>query len=240
MGYTKLFGSIIHSTIWREPAHVRLVWITMLAIADRDGEVMASVPGLADSARVDLESTISAIKVLSEPDEHSSDPANEGRRISKIQGGWMLLNHGKYRAKMVKDEKREADKLRKRDERDAVRNLSKFVQDVQSVTKSRTPDQNKPNHTRANKTRSVHTRGSSRLPQDWIPKKKHHELAAERGLSASDVRNQLAMFRDHEFNRAYRDWDRVFNNWLRKANPSRPGPGVAKCQPTTKWVKGER
>ena len=51
-GYTKLHSNIIHSTIWRAPNHVRLVWITMLALCDRDGVVEASVPGLADAARV--------------------------------------------------------------------------------------------------------------------------------------------------------------------------------------------
>jgi len=51
-GYTKLFSSIVHSTVWRESNHVRLVWVTLLALCDRDGRVEASVPGLADAARV--------------------------------------------------------------------------------------------------------------------------------------------------------------------------------------------
>jgi hypothetical protein len=46
-GYTKLFSSIVSSTLWREPAATKVVWITMLALADRHGEVEASIPGLA-------------------------------------------------------------------------------------------------------------------------------------------------------------------------------------------------
>lgn len=53
--YAKLFGSIVHSTIWREPDYVRLLWITMLALADKHGNVWASVPGLSDAARITVD-----------------------------------------------------------------------------------------------------------------------------------------------------------------------------------------
>ena len=54
MAYTKLFSSIIMSTIWREDDPTRIVWISMLALADKNGEVQGSVPGLADAARVSV------------------------------------------------------------------------------------------------------------------------------------------------------------------------------------------
>ena len=99
-GYTKLFSSIIHSTVWRAPDHVRLVWVTMLAMANKHGEVEASMPGLADAARVSLAECTSALEILTAPDIHSRSKEHEGRRIRPIDGGWVLLNHGKYRAKM--------------------------------------------------------------------------------------------------------------------------------------------
>ncbi len=34
MAYTKLFHSIVTSTIWRETDPTRIVWITMLALAE--------------------------------------------------------------------------------------------------------------------------------------------------------------------------------------------------------------
>src|SRR3990167_4075212 len=48
-GFTKLFAGLVHSTVWREDMHVKVVWITLLALADRNGEVLASIPGLADA-----------------------------------------------------------------------------------------------------------------------------------------------------------------------------------------------
>ena len=96
-GFTKLQASIIHSTIWREPDHIRIVWITMLAMADSKGRVEGSVPGLADIARVSFENCQLALLRLSSPDPWSRDPDNEGRRIKAIRGGWLILNYMKYR-----------------------------------------------------------------------------------------------------------------------------------------------
>ena len=95
--YTKLFHGIVHSTIWDEPAEVRLVWITMLALADAHGEVHASVPGLAHAARVSLDGCRHALERLSSPDDESRSKEDGGRRIRAIDGGWFLINHEKYR-----------------------------------------------------------------------------------------------------------------------------------------------
>lgn len=125
-GYTKLFPSLIHSTIWREPDHVRIVWMTLLAMADRDGVVEASVPGLADAARKTIPETESALARLMEPDPYSRTPDHEGRRIETVRGGWRLLNHGIYREKASIEEAREkaaARQARKR-ERDASRSVT--------------------------------------------------------------------------------------------------------------------
>jgi hypothetical protein len=103
--YAKLFSSITDSTIWREPDSVRIVWITMLAMADKHGHVQASVPGLSDRARVPMDGTVAALKILSSPDEWSRSKEHDGRRIEVIGGGWRLLNYSKY-AKIKNEEER--------------------------------------------------------------------------------------------------------------------------------------
>lgn len=113
-GYTKLFGSIIHSTVWQTPGHVRLVWITMLAMASKDGEVEASVPGLAKAAGVSLAECEQALALLSAPDPYSRSKVREGRRIEAIDGGWWLVNHKEYRDRMEREEALERDAARKR------------------------------------------------------------------------------------------------------------------------------
>jgi hypothetical protein len=102
--YTKLFSSIITSTVWSEDHETRIVWITMLAMADKNGEVQGSVPGLARVAAVSLDGCRAAIKKFLSPDEDSRTQLDEGRRIEEIDGGWHLLNYAKYREMASKEE----------------------------------------------------------------------------------------------------------------------------------------
>jgi len=106
-GYTKLFSSILASTIWDEDAPTRLVWITLLAMSDKNGTVQGSIPGLAHQARVSLAETEAAIKKLQAPDPYSRSKDHEGRRIKEIDGGWLILNRAKYRDKLSVDQRRE-------------------------------------------------------------------------------------------------------------------------------------
>lgn len=95
--FTKLFSSITESTVWCEPDQTRLVWITMLAMADNQGRVWASIPGLANRSRVPVEAANRAVARFLEPDQYSRTTDHDGRRIEPIDGGWRLLNHDKYR-----------------------------------------------------------------------------------------------------------------------------------------------
>ena len=97
MAYTKLFNSIVTSTIWSEDDQTRIVWITMLALADKNGEVQGSVPGLARIAGVSVDACRAAIGKFLSPDPDSRTRDDEGRRIEEIDGGWHLINHRKYR-----------------------------------------------------------------------------------------------------------------------------------------------
>jgi len=116
-GYTKLFSSIVTSTVWGEPDHVRLVWITMLALSNRDGIVEASIPGLAKMAGVAIENCEAALQRLEGPDKYSRTKDFEGRRITPIDGGWQLINHRKYRDKLSKEERTEYNKIKQQESR---------------------------------------------------------------------------------------------------------------------------
>lgn len=115
--YTKLFNSIVTSTVWQESSDVRVVWVTLLALADKNGEVQASIPGLANLANVSVADCKEAIAALSAPDEYSRTPDNEGRRIQAINGGWELLNYRAYRDKATDADRREQARLRKQRQR---------------------------------------------------------------------------------------------------------------------------
>lgn len=133
-GYTKLFSSITDSTVWREPDRTRLVWITMLAMADADGHVAASVPGLADRARVPLDDCLKALDAFRAPDEWSRTKEYDGRRIVDVDGGWQLLNHAKYRAIQDAEHRREQSRLAMQRLR-ATRKAEAAIEAVSTVSK---------------------------------------------------------------------------------------------------------
>ncbi len=116
-GFTKLFNSILQSTIWTEPNETRILWITMLAMSDKFGCVNASIPGLARTAGISIEETELALKRFQEPDAYSRTKDHEGRRVEEIEGGWRLLNHSKYRALMSVEERREYNRVKQAERR---------------------------------------------------------------------------------------------------------------------------
>jgi hypothetical protein len=72
--------------------------------------VEASVPGLADMARVSDDECRRALTVLSSPDPDSRTKDNEGRRIEEVPGGWWILNYEYYRDKQTAEDIREKNR----------------------------------------------------------------------------------------------------------------------------------
>ena len=99
MPFVKLDCKILDKSIWRESPEVKIVWITILAMADSDGLVEAAIPGIADRAKVSLEETEKAITTFQQPDKWSSSQDHEGRRIERVKGGFQILNYQEYRDK---------------------------------------------------------------------------------------------------------------------------------------------
>jgi hypothetical protein len=116
--YVKLFGSILHSSIWRQKTAIRCVWITMLAMADRDGVVEASVGGLADAAKVSEPIARKALALFMAPDPDSKSPAFDGRRVEATDGGWRLLNFESYRERLSLEDRRTKNAERQQRHRD--------------------------------------------------------------------------------------------------------------------------
>lgn len=123
--YTKLFQSILDSTVWQEPLPTKVVWVTLLAMCDRDGAVWASVPGLAARAGVTLPDCEAALAKFKSPDPYSRTKEFEGRRLEDMEGGWKLLNHAKYREMMNADERREYQRLKAAEYRKRKRDLTR-------------------------------------------------------------------------------------------------------------------
>lgn len=123
-GYSKLFSCIVTSSIWGMDSDIRIVWVTMLALKNQYGEVLASVPGLARAANVALEKCEEAITLFSSPDKYSRTKTDDGRRIVEIDGGWRIINNDHYNSLMSLDERREYKRVKEAERRERKRGQS--------------------------------------------------------------------------------------------------------------------
>lgn len=96
-GFVKIYGSLVFSSVWRESKDTKILWVTMLALADPTGFVEGSVSGIAHVAGLTKEECVAALAALSAPDPDSKTPDNEGRRIEAVPRGWRILNYEMYR-----------------------------------------------------------------------------------------------------------------------------------------------
>jgi len=233
-GYTKLFSSIIHSTVWRAPNHVRLVWVTMMAMADKNGEVEASMPGLADAARVSLDECSAALGILAAPDIHSRSREHEGRRIRAIDGGWELLNHRKYRDKMSEADLREKNRVRMAKWRSEQSDGNAPCDDpCENVTdgnashdiQTQKADADSKAETESTPTKRKPKKRAGPMPDGWEPNTAAADRATTVGLRLDA---EAADFREWTASKgsAYVDWDAAFMSHLRRRAAFRDDRGL--------------
>lgn len=141
-GFVKVYGTILQSSVWLESPTTRVLWITMLALADAEGIVRASVPGLAHAAHIRTTDCERALQVLSSSDEHSRTPDNDGRRVEETEGGWLILNYRKYRELRTETQIAAAERQRRKRERerDASRDGALQSPDAEAEADKRKPN----------------------------------------------------------------------------------------------------
>ena len=97
--YAKLYGRITRSSLMEESIPTRYCFVMLLAIADKDGNVIGTDVAIARQLNVDMDTFHAAIKVLSAPDIDSNSKECEGRRIVPSEGerGYRIVNYLTYR-----------------------------------------------------------------------------------------------------------------------------------------------
>ncbi len=108
--YVKLFSSIYQGTL-RGNAHGLLVFTNLLAHADQDGVVDIHPRAIAEEVGLTQDEVRAALHMLESPDPESRSPADEGRRISRIDEhrswGWEIVNYAKYAAIRKAEDRRQ-------------------------------------------------------------------------------------------------------------------------------------
>ena len=96
--FSPIFSKIVDSSLWDEPDYVVKVFLTMLAKKDMDHVVRGNAYNIAVWSRKTEREVLDALKRLSSPDKKRLEPQpHEGRRIKKVDGGWLVLNGAEYR-----------------------------------------------------------------------------------------------------------------------------------------------
>lgn len=238
MQFVKLFNSILDSTIWQESKETKLIWITMMAMSDRNGEIHASIPGLASRTGVTLAECEAALTCLLSPDAYSRTKTDEGRRIAVIDGGWRLLNHGKYRALLSAEERKEYNRVKQQQHRAALKNVNdrsmtiSNVSTVQSQSQSQSTDSEEEPLTESAPPPPLD--GTLKPKKEKKPKIELTDLEWMTDLKSKPENQGINI--DAEYSRAC-EWcrkngrspsRRFFGNWLKKAAEDKPLAIVAK------------
>lgn len=121
-GYTPIFSKIVDSSLWCEPDFVVKVFITMLAKKDRDNVVRGSAFNISQWSKKTEKEVLEALKLLANPDTRRLEPQPfEGRRIEKVEDGWLILNGGYYQGLMVSINRRAYKSAHEANRREAIK-----------------------------------------------------------------------------------------------------------------------
>ena len=103
LSFAPIFNSLLDSSIWEEPYHVRLLWITMLTLKGPDQVVRGyNAYKLARRANITPQEAQEGLDVLSNPDKRCPEQAFDGRRIELVAGDcWKILNGGEFQMQMA-------------------------------------------------------------------------------------------------------------------------------------------
>lgn len=105
--WAPLFSKIVDSSLWDEPDYVVKVFLTMMAKKDSDFIVRGSAFNISKWAKKSEEETLDALKILSSPDtKRIEKQPHDGRRIQRVEDGWLILNGKVYRDLMVQENER--------------------------------------------------------------------------------------------------------------------------------------
>lgn len=111
MPFTKLDSRLVFSSLMREDAETFRVFVVLLSLCGSDGIAPVSKDFLQAITKQPSDVIKKCLLRLSSPDPTSRTPDNEGRRIRKVVGGYLILNYWHYRGTSHKEGEAERKRL---------------------------------------------------------------------------------------------------------------------------------
>lgn len=155
------------SSVWCESKDVKILWITFLAKKDKNGFVAASVPGMAKSAGLTVAECLSALKILEGPDALSSSQEHEGRRLRKVEHGWVVLNHFVYRDLVSKARQRDYNRVKQLEYRKKVKEEFQMLKAAAKLQKHELEQNGNPTAEEVEQLRDNVT--AALMPEEHLP-----------------------------------------------------------------------
>ncbi len=227
-GFTKIFSSIVTSTIWGEDGDTCKIWVTLLSQANAKGETDITIPGLSRMTLIPIEKCEEAMEKFQRPDKYSRSQEKEGRRIEKIDGGWLIINYKRYR------DKRDAD-VRKEQSRQAQQ---RFRDNKKSANSKPIVSQNKPGSAQAEAEAEAEADNTNTIQEKKeklglfddatisLIAQNEYEIYEKKGI---DVNYEIEKARNWAgVNPAKKNYGRFIINWLNNAEPSKDKPKAGK------------
>ncbi len=222
--YNKIFTKILDSSVWMESDATRIVWITFLAAMDEEGFVQfASTKNVAHRACVSIEDAQQAVARLEAPDHDSGDPDNDGRRVEKVDGGWVVLNSEKYRSVATREHQKALNRERVRRHRAKGECNAPVMEGNESVTPSEAEAEANAEDLEAGDP--IGSGAPSEKPKKSKPKPKLSDsewiasLKADAAYQGIDVDREFAKMARWCGERKAQPTRRRFVNWLNRIDP---------------------
>jgi len=247
MPFVKLDSGILDSTLWVE-RECREVFITALLMAEPFeceapmeqievrslkntgfvvppgwyGFVPASGPGILRRALVDEKAGLAALERLGSPDPGSRSKAFDGRRLVRVDGGFIVLNFMTYREHdytAAERMRRYREKKRQElvSELGVTRNVT-LATSLPSASASASVDVSpvkpKPERKRARKSN-----GATPCPASIEISERMAQWAVDLGVPAEALQAQTEKFLDHHKSKGstFKDWDAAWRTWMRNS-----------------------
>ena len=215
--YGKIFQQIYDGSLRSDPM-VRLVFMDMVILADKDGVVDMTHEAIAARTNVPIKSVCDAIKSLEGPDPRSRSSRENGARIKRLDEhrdwGWCLINYEYYIKKGSRADKNEADRVR--------------IAQIRSKNKS-VASCSKPSHHVADvahidididiKEKERKKKKACAWPKDFKLTEDMKTYAKDKGISPSKVDAFFDDFHDWALSKGatYKDWAAAFRSRVAKA-----------------------
>ena len=107
--FAKLFSRITESSLMEQSIPVRYTFVMLLAIADKEGDVIGTDVAISRRLNMPVEEFQSCIHVLGQEDQDSNSKEMSGKRVTVCDGerGYHVVNYVKYREMTTEFQKKE-------------------------------------------------------------------------------------------------------------------------------------